>query len=267
MIDRSRWQNLGWHHPVWNLVRYYCSLRSEGEKGKWLGQLRDENCMNVGDGERFHMDKEHVNLLLQYLDFRQKELKRVFALLRNERQALKFCKQLGVTVSKTKTRNQDHHQSSKALIAAVTAITRSVCKRKEVAFNSNPQTRCVWCSKKGLHVTARNLDGAIPALANPLIIWEIKEYWGVTKGGSKMSDALYETNLVGSELREFEECTGIKVAHVVFLDGQQQWSSRKSDLLRFVDLMHQGLIDYLVVGREVETQWENILVSLLKLKK
>ena len=264
MSDRSCWQNLGWHHPVWNLVRYYCSLRTGREKERWLDQLRDENCMNVSNGESFHMDKEHVNLLLQYLDFRQKELERVYALLRNERQALKFCKQLGVTVSKTKTRNQDHHQSSKALIAAVTAITRTVCERKGVGFNPNPQTRCVWCSKRGLHVTARNLDGAIPALANPTIIWEIKEYWGLTSGGSKMSDAVYETNLVGSELREFEEHTGVKVVHVFFLDGQQQWSVRKADLLRFVDLMHQGLIDYLLVGREVETQWENILASLLE---
>jgi len=223
--------------------------------------------MSVVDSERFHMEKEHVDLLIQYLDFRQKELKRVFDLLRNEKQALKFCKQLGVTVSKTKTRNQDHHQSSKALIAAVTAITRSVCERKVVTFNSNPQTRCVWCSKKGLHVTARNLDGAIPALANPTVIWEIKEYWGLTSGGSKMSDAVYETNLVGSELREFEEHTGTKVVHIVFLDGQQQWSVRKSDLLRFVDLMHQGLIDYLLVGREVETEWESILVSFLTPKR
>ena len=131
-------------------------------------------------------------------------------------------------------------------------------------MEANPQRRCVWCVKNGLHVTARNLDGAIPSLANPTIIWEIKEYWGKTKGGSKMSDAVYECNLVGRELREFEERTGISVAHVVFVDGKEQWSARKSDLARFIDLSHQGIIDYLFVGKEIELQWEKTLLRLLR---
>ena len=220
--------------------------------------------MCVTDGEEFSVKKEDVDLLVQYLDFRQKELVRVTGLLRNEKQAIKFCKKLGVTVGTTRTHNQSHHQSSKALVAAVTAIAESVCNDSGATFNLNPQTRCVWCMKKGLHVTARNLDGAIPALENPSIIWEIKEYWGVTSGGSKMSDAVYEAHLVGSELREFERSTGIKVLHVIFLDGLKQWSVRKSDLLRFIDLTSQGFVDHLLIGREVETEWANILVSLLK---
>jgi hypothetical protein len=114
-----------------------------------------------------------------------------------------------------------------------------------------------------LHVTARNLDGAIPSLANPGIVWEIKEYWGKTKGGSKMSDAVYECNLVGRELREFEERTKARITHIVFVDGKEQWSHRQSDLKRFIDLFHQGIIDYLFVGRDVETEWEETLDSLL----
>jgi hypothetical protein len=62
-----------------------------------------------------------------------------------------------------------------------------------------------------LHVSARNLDGAIPSLANPYLVWEIKEYWGKTKGGSKMSDAVYECHLVGLELRDFETRGGLTV--------------------------------------------------------
>jgi hypothetical protein len=114
-----------------------------------------------------------------------------------------------------------------------------------------------------LHVTARNLDGAIPALLSPIVVWEIKEYWGSTKGGSKMSDALYECLLVGRELREFEETSKTRVAHVVFLDGQEQWGHRESDLRRFIDLFHQGVIDHLVIGKEVEKDWAALLDGLL----
>jgi hypothetical protein len=48
----------------------------------------------------------------------------------------------------------------------------------------------------------------------------------------------------------------------VFLDGKDQWASRASDLKRFIDLFHQGIIDNLFVGREVETEWEELLRSL-----
>jgi len=223
--------------------------------------------MSVSEGENFHIEKEYVDLLFQYLDFRQQEFDRVFGLLRDEKEALKFCKKLGVSVNKTTTRNQDHHQSSKALIAAVTEIANTVCNKKGLTLDANPQARCVWCSEKGLHVTARNLDGAIPSLANPVIIWEIKEYWGVTSGGSKMSDAVYEANLVGSELREFEENANFKIAHIVFVDGKEQWSSRKSDLFRFIDLTCQGIIDHLFVGKEVETGWQRILTEVIDRNK
>ena len=111
---------------------------------------------------------------------------------------------------------------------------------------------------------ARNPDGAVPSLLNPVVVWEIKEYWGKTGGGSKMSDAVYECHLVGRELRDFERRSGIRAQHIAFLDGKEQWESRKSDMLRFIDLFHQGLIDHLIVGREVETEWEALLSGILK---
>lgn len=121
----------------------------------------------------------------------------------------------------------------------------------------------MWLERNQLHVTARNLDGAIPGLTNPRVVWEIKEYWGKTSGGSKMSDAVYECNLVGRELREYEERSGVQVEHVVFVDGREQWHARKSDLARFVDLLNQGLIDTLIIGKDVETDWERSLDGAL----
>lgn len=78
-----------------------------------------------------------------------------------------------------------------------------------------------------------------------------------------MSDAVYECHLVGLELRDYEGRGGSRVTHVVFLDGADQWTSRKSDMRRFIDLLNQGLIDHLIVGREVEGEWEPLLHSLL----
>jgi len=219
--------------------------------------------MTVAESKPLSFGAADVTLLKKYLSYRDQQLGHALTLLRSEREAVAFCSQLSTPVGATTTRNREHHQSSKAMVAAVTAIAEQVSKRLGFSLVSNPQTRCVWSSGSHLHVTARNLDGAIPSLANPIIVWEIKEYWGTTGGGSKMSDAVYECCLVGRELRDFEASAGISIGHIVFIDGQEQWKVRKSDLARFIDLLNQGLIDLLIVGREVETAWSDELAKLL----
>jgi len=153
------------------------------------------------------------------------------------------------------------------MVLTATRLAEAVCEELGVRIEPNPQRRCVWVAKEQLHVTARNLDGAIPGLIDPFLVWEIKEYWGTTSGGSKMSDAVYECALVGRELRDFEKRTKLHVDHAVLLDGKAQWTSRKSDLLRFYDLYHQGLIDILIVGREIETEWQPLVRSTIEKHK
>ena len=264
MNVEKKWRELGWRHTVWELVRYYCSLRKGTDRTAWLKELESQGTMRVGASRDLPIPREDVVAFLEYLTVRKNQTEFALECLRTEEEAIDFCKSHKFTMGTVCTKNEDHHQSSSALVSAVTNIAANVCKAKKCIFVSKPQQRCAWCVEVGLHVTARNLDGAIPSLANPVVIWEIKEYWGKTSGGSKMSDAVYECNLVGRELREFEERSGhLKVQHVVFLDGKEQWLVRKSDLTRFIDLFYQGIIDRLFVGKEVESEWENMLLETL----
>ena len=80
-----------------------------------------------------------------------------------------------------------------------------------------------------------------------------------------MSDAIYECQLVGQELRSFEDIGGPRVRHYAILDGSQQWSARQSDLKRAVDLLCWGLLDELLVGKEVLTEWPRITRELCAL--
>jgi len=219
--------------------------------------------MKVGDSAELPIEPAHVTLFFEYLKEREQNEADVYKMLRNEAQAVKACTDRKLKVKYTKTKNKAHHRSPYAVVALVNSIVEKVCVAKGLKFNPNPQSRCVWCTANRLHVTARNLDGAIPALANPVLVWENKEYWGGTAGGSKMSDAVYECNLVGRELREYEEATKVKVVHIVFVDGLVQWTARRSDLKRFVDLTNQGLIDHLLAGTEIETELEPILNATL----
>ncbi len=259
----KKWVELGWRHSLWNMVRLYAALRGKNKTQKWESELRKERSVSLDDNHVLNISPGVVDIFFEYIKERELLFNSAFNLLRSEEEALEYCHRNDFEVSKTTTENKDHHQSSKSMVSAVTLIAENICETKEIESNTNPQARCAWNLDQKLHVTARNLDGAIPALVNPRIIWEIKEYWGKTKGGSKMSDALYECNLVGLELREFEERIKRKIYHVVFVDGKTQWGFRKSDLKRFIDIMNQGLVDYLIIGKEVETEWGKTLELIL----
>lgn len=260
MIDFKRWQLVGWKHSIWELVRFFHSLR--GNKGKfWLAELEM-------DGNEFasllKINKKDILLLKQYIEDRDVFFKKALSLLRTEEQAQLFCKSKKFNWKVTATKSKDHHQASKALIATVDGIAKKICDEFGLTVNTGPQNRCVWKIGSNLHVTARNLDGAVPSTNDPFIIWEIKEYWGKTKGGSKMSDAVYECHLVGREIREFEERAKTKIQHLVFIDGKDQWLARESDLKRLIDLTCQGLIDDLFIGKDVEVRFGNVLKEILK---
>jgi len=278
MVNNSGYKIHGWRHELWDVVRFFRSIGKNHKKLRefWLDYLRKENGLAVSTKkskktfkvlEHLPLKKETVQLFFDYLEYSEEMLVELTGCLRTEEQALRFCNRSGVEVDKTSTQSKDHHQSSKSLVAAVTNVAVYVANDLGLSIEQNPQNRCVWLIENKLFVTARNLDGAIPALLNPYIIWEIKEYWGKTKGGSKMSDAVYECQLVGREIREFEEESGINICHVAFLDGRDQWGHRVSDFVRFIDLFNQGIIDYLIVGKQVESDWENILREVLNKSK
>lgn len=265
MRAEKKWSDLGWTHPLWDLVRYYLSLRGTKLPNEFKQRLTNDSTVLVNGETEFPISDEVGHLFGEYLVHRAEQSKQVFGFLRTEEEALAYCKKLKATVKKTITQ-QAHHQSSKAIVATVSTIAANICTKLSERVDTNPQTRFVWCQNNGLHVSVRNLDGAVPGLFNPKIIWEIKEYWGKTNGGSKMSDAVYECHLVGLEVRNFEEKAGCKISHIVFVDGKDQWAARKSDLNRLIDLVNQGLIDYLFVGKMIETDWALTLNKLLKTK-
>jgi len=266
-MDRLKdFASLRWQHPFWEMVKFYRGMsRGAKKKREWLRLLKTEHlCSFPGDDTlAIPIDSEISNLLEPYIEASDAQSEKAFDYLRTEEEAIAHCKSLGVSIGKTRTKSTDHHQSSKALVGAVTFIAVEFCSSRRISIDPDPQNRCVWAADNSVHVTARRLDGAIPGLVNPSIVWEIKEYWGKTSGGSKMSDAVYECQLVGRELRNWEEESRVAATHVVFLDGLDQWKSRRSDFVRFTDLVNQGLIDHLLIGREVETQWKKLLDSAL----
>lgn len=245
MKANTYWSNLPPSHPVWNVSRFYQTVR---------GSRRLKRCQ-----EKFASYPDAVDLFEQYLEHRDEQFQIAMSLLRTEKEAIEYCNSLGVQSNKRRTKSADHHQSSTATASAVAAIAAARCEPYSVPFIIDPQRRCLWHAGGKISVSARNLDGALPGTTNPIAVWEVKEYWGKTSGGSKMSDAVYQCELVGGEINEFNEQTGSSVSHIAILDGRGQWGHRQSDLRRFIDLLHRGLLTDLILGKEVELIWGDIV--------
>jgi hypothetical protein len=135
-----------------------------------------------------------------------------------------------------------------------------------LGFNDDPKGLVYVVGPEGRLIgsTSRRYDGALPDIVNPLMIWEIKEYYYAMTFGSRVADGVYETQLDGHEFKQIEEATGIHIEHVFFIDGHRTWWVQgKSYLCRIIDALNRGLVDEVIVGREVLTGWPQLIRRFL----
>jgi hypothetical protein len=112
---------------------------------------------------------------------------------------------------------------------------------------------------------SRRYDGAMPTVANPAAVWEIKEYYGTTTFGSRVADGVYETLLDGFEINEAARLFGERAKHFLFVDDRfTWWDCGRSYLCRIIDMLHTGHVDEVFFGKEVLTQWEPALRAVAK---
>lgn len=122
-----------------------------------------------------------------------------------------------------------------------------------VACNYDPRS-LTTITRDGvpLRTLSRRVDGAFPAVVNPIAIWEIKEYYYTTTFGSRVADGVYETLLDGMELEELELTANHKIQHILFIDDYfTWWECGRSYLCRIIDMLHMGYVDEVIFGREV----------------
>jgi hypothetical protein len=258
-----------WDDPFWHVVRMLVDLtrgKAVQEKDILPTLAKANTEASLGLTSYLHVRPDMIARLAEYTQFRAEAAAELLSLARTEDEALADFRELSTgAVARYGTRSADHHQSSRVMVATVEVLTRAICLEQGLDVNVNPQNRAAVASGDHIWVSPRRLDGAMPSLFNPVGLWEIKEYWGGTKGGSKMSDAIYECQLVGQELRTFEDRYGPRIRHYAIIDGGEQWSHRGSDLRRAVDLLCAGLLDELLVGREVLTEWPRIVREMASL--
>jgi hypothetical protein len=206
------------------------------------------------------------NLLCDYLNFRAEvleqnvapnlmdrgEARAVFEKLRREikpRCALPMNKQKG---------KKRHHAF---MCGIVNMLTERELRGRP--FADEPRGLTVVCKHgKPLRTFSRWMDGAYPDVVNPHAVWEVKEYYGTTTFGSRVADGVYETMLDGFEFDELRRTEGRKIMHYLLVDDRfTWWDCGRSYLCRMVDMLHTGLVDEVLFGKEVLSRWPEIVRS------
>ena len=106
----GKWRKLGTHHLMWDVLRYYLSIRGPKRQREWIAYLTSANAISTDD-VKFPVPHAVVELFLEYLKDREEQFAVAESKLRTEEEALAFCAGRGVTVSKTATKSKDHHQA------------------------------------------------------------------------------------------------------------------------------------------------------------
>lgn len=112
---------------------------------------------------------------------------------------------------------------------------------------------------------SRRVDGCFPEVINPVAIWEIKEYYYTTTFGSRIADGVYESLLDGYELAEARSSLDRSIHHYLMVDAYDTWWKQgRSYLCRICDMLHMGLLDEALFGKEVVERLPKIVKEWTK---
>lgn len=161
-----------------------------------------------------------------------------------------------------KQKKEKRHYAYLAGLVNMLTYETLIARFGEARFDFNPRAPLTF-ARNGmpLRTLFRWMDGAYPDANHPHAAWEIKEYYGTRTFGSRVADGVYETALDGYELNDLR-AEGVEVEHYLFLDDRfTWWDCGRSYLCRIVDMLHAGLLDGAIVGREVVDQWPSIVAT------
>lgn len=273
--------NFTWmDHRFWAVVKLVSESIGYSERGKGRKGVASMKLYKMDDILNAHKKlgipilycfdgdskpKEIAYMILEYLNYRSEIIQNyVASQLLNREKALHEFTQLQLKYKGSKMKTQMNKQKGEKshpsyLVNMVNLVAESVFWFGN--FDANPMTLGIVTDEIWpLRSLCRRMDWAFPSTLKPKILWEVKEYYWTTTFGSRIADGVYETMLVGEELKQLKDAHGIKIHHVLFVDDYHTWWVLwRSYICRLIDMLHIGYVDRIFFGKEVVTEWEKFL--------
>ncbi len=226
----------------------------------WLGSRghSDEYVREVEIG-----GQTYLLHMLDYLNTRAAMIEAAAANLMNRDQARKHFRELKRTLKPKCVLPMNKQKGDKRHEAYLTCIVNMLTERALGGryFEQSPGAlTTVRREGRLLRTLSRRFDGAYPDTADPVALWEVKEYYGTTTFGSRVADGVYETMLDGYELLDLRDTESVHIRHYLIVDDRfTWWECGKSYLCRIVDALHMALVDEVIFGREVLGRWPEVV--------
>ena len=264
----------------WAFVKFISEMKGYTVRGKGIVRTYSENeIIKLCKKKNVDVPSQVIRQAVRYFDMRA-DLLNGFAekMLMDAETACAACKPLLQLHADHQFRCKlplNKQKGDKRQIAYFTAIINILAEKTiracipeldELGFDDDPRGLVyIWDKDRALiGASSRRFDGAYPSIESPHMVWEIKEYYYATTFGSRVADGVFETQLDGYEFKELFDRTGRKVHHVLFIDAYRTWWVQgKSYLCRIIDSLNMGLVDEVIIGREVFTRWPELLKSML----
>lgn len=253
--------------------------RLKGVRGQ-AGPIKVPNLAEIKDAlESMNLTATHLvarsakatslgKKVLEYFAYRADTLNRVVEpLLMTGEQARQVFDDLRARLNFQGSVPMNKQSQEKKKPAYFTGITNMLIESNlgGLPCNYNPQElTTVTRNRAPFRTLARRIDGAFPGPVDPLVVWEIKEYYYTTTFGSRVADGVYETLLDGMELEELDaalrqlskvESRPTHIQHLLMVDAHYTWWVKgRSYLCRIIDMLHMGYVDEVLFGKEVLTR-------------
>jgi len=194
-------------------------------------------------------------LVCDYLNYRQGCLSGIENVLMNKEKAKSKFEEVRAQLGSTLKVPTNKQTGEKAGPAYFTGIVHMLidAQIEGLPCDYDPQSLTTFLrGGEPVRTLSRRMDGAFPSTVDPIVVWEIKEYYNTTTFGSRVAGAVYETMLDGMEVKELSDSEHIACRHYVIVDGWSTWWEKgRSYLCRFVDTLHMGYVDEVLFGTEV----------------
>lgn len=207
--------------------------------------------------DQLEVPTPYAQLLVEYFQYRADQLNNVARLnLLTLKQAQDMYARLKAVAPPAGKVAMNKQKGDKALESYLTNMVNLLvgANAAGIDYAQDPRELTTFTkNRKPVRTLARRVDGAFPAIINPVAIWEIKEYYHTTTFGSRVSGGVYETLLDGLELEEMKEHEGIDCEHLLIVDALEcWWADGRSYLCRMIDSLHMGYVDEILFGKEIE---------------
>ena len=255
----------------WACVRWIGNELGYAKRKEIVVPSIDEIKKCISDISELNGSSEQISMcdeVQKYLIFRKDLLNnKIQYLLQDAEEAEKMfehCKLIAGNVNCPLPYNKQKGEKKKPafLTCSINLLMSSILGEKNIDYDPRDLT-LITGKHFPLEVFSRRYDGAYPKTINPNCIWEIKEYYYTTTFGSRVADGVYETQLDGYELRNYRQKHNREIYHFLAIDSHfTWWVCGKSYLCRLIDMLHMGLVNEILFGKEIITRIPEIAKNI-----